>query len=430
MKKQLFLSLAFYLLTLKTGFSQSQNIVISNKENYALTDKAVSILRKNLKIAPNTEGVFPQLKNSQNGVVPAQLIDLDGDKRWDELFFVVNLPAKATETLRLEWSNTELTLPRKTNIRFGKRRSATTPVEPILQDTFFPKDLMKLTGFQPYQTDGPMWENDKVGFRHYFDGRNAKDLFGKRIAEISPDSVGLTPEKAVIDNYHVLRFWGRDVLPVGNADGLSVGIGGVGLMYNNTLHRIGVLATDSVHTVESSILRVQNKGGLKAALQFEFQHWRPENDRDYSVTENPTIWQGMYAYQNTVAMKGLKGDEQIVIGLPKAQTDKPLSIFEQGDWMVLYTHDAQTYNKEYVLGLAIIVPKKQYLGWGESPKAGSFSVSYFAKMAAKNGKPLTYYAVGCWELSEARFKEESQFRLYLEDLVRQLSAKVSVKTAK
>jgi hypothetical protein len=61
------------------------------------------------------------------------------------------------------------------------------------------------------------------------------------------------------------------------------------------------------------------------------------------------------------------------------------------------------YNKEYVLGLAIIVPKKQYRGWGESPKTGSFSVSYFAKMTA--AKPITYYAVGCWELSDARFKD-------------------------
>lgn len=34
--------------------------------------------------------------------------------------------------------------------------------------------------YYPFQMDGPARENDKGGFRLYFDGRNAKDMFAKR----------------------------------------------------------------------------------------------------------------------------------------------------------------------------------------------------------------------------------------------------------
>jgi len=58
--------------------------------------------------------------------------------------------------------------------------SSATPVSPTTAATFYPNMLPAKTGYEPCQTDGPTWKKDKVGFRHYFDGRNSKDLFGKR----------------------------------------------------------------------------------------------------------------------------------------------------------------------------------------------------------------------------------------------------------
>jgi hypothetical protein len=70
------------------------------------------------------------------------------------------------------------------------------------------------------------WENDKIGFRNYFDCRNVKDLFGKRMPEMIIDKIH-TPE---LGDYHKLADWGMDVLHCGS----SLGSGGIALLKDDS----------------------------------------------------------------------------------------------------------------------------------------------------------------------------------------------------
>jgi hypothetical protein len=283
--------------------------------------------------------------------------------------------------------------------------------------------LPSRTGYEPYQTDGPTWENDKVGFRHYFDGRNSKDLFGKRVAWMSPKDVGLTSNGSVVDNYHVLKDWGRDILPVAN----SVGLGGIGLLIDNKLNRIGVTATDTLHNVAQTDFNILYNGPLKSSFTLNYHNWKSDAGTTYQVSEQPVIWPGMYAYQNNVRFSGLKGNEALVIGLSKVATDHPVKEMRLKNWVVLYTHDHQSYNKEFIIGLAIVVPSATYKGYGEAPEKGSFSSSYYARLQLNDSVSSTYYAVGCWELADPQFKSEAYFEQYLKQFVDQINAKVSVR---
>lgn len=402
------------------------NITLTNQTGTDLVEKPIIIAAKRFKLQVDKH-LFPQIFDKNGKEIPSQLNDLDGDGQFDELFFVADIPHKSRVQLAVKWTNTQPVYPIKTSVRFGKRNSKNTPVEPKTSDTFYANQLPKIIGYQPYQTDGPTWENDKVAFRHYFDGRNAKDLFGKRVSAISPENVGISETGAVQDNYHVLKDWGRDILPAGNAEGLSVGIGGVGLLINNQLYRVGVTANDTVHNVESTDFKIVSEGSVKSAISLDYHNWKPTADRTYQLSENPTIWPGMYAYQNTVKFSGLKGDETLVIGLSKVATNHPVTEIKQGKFVALYTHDAQSYNKEFIIGLAIILPVEAYQGHGESPKTGSFALSYYAKLALKNNVPLRYYAVGGWELADECFKTEKCFEDYLKKLMAQLNTKVLVK---
>jgi Domain of unknown function (DUF4861) len=76
--------------------------------------------------------------------------------------------------------------------------------------------------------------------------------------------------------------------------------------------------------------------------------------------------------------------------------------------------------------MAIVVPAALYQSWAKAPDNGSFSNTYFAKLKAQNDTPITYYAVGCWELANPAFKTEDGFVNYLNSFVEQLNATVRV----
>ncbi|MFT2008204.1 DUF4861 domain-containing protein [Pontibacter sp. 13R65] len=404
--------------------TDAQEITLHNRSSIALSDKAIAIKRSEFPNIPEGQA-YPLLLTQNGDTIASQLDDLDGDNQWDQLFLVTNLPANGEQVLQLSWVETSPKYTVRTNIRFGKRSAKDIPLQPATSDTIYANQMEKATGFQPYQTDGPTWENDKVGFRHYLDGRNSKDLFGKKTAAMSPDSVGISKTGAVEDNYHVMHDWGRDIMAVGS----SVGIGGIALKIGENYPRLGIVAGDTVNNVESTSFQILARGPVHSRMEIRYNNWKPANtDRSYTIVENPAITPGMYAYQNTVKVTdGLQGDETLLIGMNNLDETFPLEEIQVGDnWVVLFTHDNETYNREWLLPLALIVPKSAYQGYTASPKTGPVSQAWFAKMKVQANEPITYYAVGAWELSDEQFKNLDYFRKYVQDLTQQIDAEVHV----
>lgn len=423
MKKILQLSiLLFFIISCQSEKDQkNQKITVTNPSTINLTDKAIVIDREKLTEIPKGD-VYPLLYTAKGDTIPAQLDDLDGDNQWDELFFVIDMSPNASESLVINWTSSDPTFEKRTSVRFGVRHSLETTVQPEVSDTFNANELPWVTGLQPYQTDGPSWENDKVGFRHYFDGRNAKDLFGKKVSYMSPDSVGINKAGETEDNYHVMEDWGRDILAVGN----SVGLGGFALMVGDSLARLGVTKDDSVNNIETTVFNIVTEGPVRSIIKYNYNNWKPL-DRDYTVEETTSIWPGMYGYKNEVSFSGLKGDETLLVGLVNSNTDEPLTeVALDDDWVLLFTHDKQTYEKEWWLGMALILPKASYQGHLEAPKTGSLSHTYLAKLQVQNDNPVSYYAIAGWEISDEGFNDSSYFLNYVKDLALQLSTEVEV----
>ena len=409
-----------FLYSCNFSGNMKQSIVLTNTSKIDLQDKAIVIVRDSLKTF--TYGYSPLITEEKGDTVPSQLDDLDGDGTWDQLFFVADIPAGSTLELDLKWIKAQPDYPIRTSVRFGKRSSKNTPVHPKTSDTLLADKVHMALGYQPYQTDGPSWENDKVGFRHYFDGRNANDLFGKKVPWISPETVGINTEGAVEDNYHVMEDWGRDILAVGN----SVGIGGFGLMTGDSIVRLGITTTDTLNNIEQSIFTILTEGPVYSLMHFRYNNWHA-GERIYQASEKTSIWPGMHAYQNTVSISGLQGDETLLVGLVNSNTNHPLTELVIDDkFIVLYTHDQQTYDKVWYLGLALILPKDAYSGYGEAPQEGPFSKTFYGKLKIEENTPVSYYAAGCWEMADEGFRDSTYFRKYIENLAQQLAAEVSV----
>src|SRR3972149_5850446 len=54
-----------------------------------------------------TDNHYPLIISDRGDTIASQLNDLDGDNKWDELFFVVDLPANGVGTYSLQWVNEE-----------------------------------------------------------------------------------------------------------------------------------------------------------------------------------------------------------------------------------------------------------------------------------------------------------------------------------
>jgi hypothetical protein len=72
--------------------TERNTIEVSNPTSVKLKDKAISIDRTQLKGNLDKE-LSPYLTASNGDNIPVQLDDLDGDRIWDALFFVADIPA-------------------------------------------------------------------------------------------------------------------------------------------------------------------------------------------------------------------------------------------------------------------------------------------------------------------------------------------------
>ena len=343
------------------------------------------------------------------------------------LVLVTDFLAKEKKIVLLKWVKDMPHFPVKTSVRFGIREAKNEPVKPAMEETLLANQVHKKLGFQKYQTDGPTWENDKVGFRHYLDGRNAKDVFGKKTPGITPEDVGIDSSGAVVDNYHVMHDWGRDIFPVGN----SIGLGGFALLEGDKIERLGIIANDTLNNIEKTTFKIVSEGPVNSVLNYNYYNWKVSSGNIYQANEVTSIWPGVYGFKNTVKLDGLKGDEKLLIGLSNINNLNPLKVSEVEKWVCLMQHDSLTYNRQWVMGTAIIVPKDKYEGYIEAPTEGQLTNSFLAKLKAENNEPISYYAIAGWELSaDGKFKDSDYFFNYVVNIARQLSAEVTIEIKK
>lgn len=431
MMKHFYTSGSLFILLGILGSCQKSNhpikLTIVNPEEIQLQEKPIRITRSDIDPKGQwKKGWFPFLKTSNSDTLAVQLDDLNGDGAWDEVFFLLALDPLEQKSLQFQWIQDSLVFEPRTGVRFGVRHSLEDTVHPATQDTFYPHELPGVNGYQPYQTDGPSWENDKVGFRHYLDGRNSKDVFGKKIPGLSPDNVGINADGVTQDTYHVMADWGRDILSVGN----SLGIGGISyLIGNDRLRRLGIVEGDPKGNVDSTTFRILQEGPIRSIMTFDYHQWRPtDEDRTYTLQEKVQIWPGMYGYQNTITAENLVGDETLVVGLVNSRTKKPLRVvYESDQWIALSTHDLQTYEKEWWLGLGLVLPKSAYQGYLLAPETGRISTTYLAKLSIKPRVPVSYFALACWELRDPALRDQAYFENQVKSFVQQMEVTPQVK---
>ena len=340
MKKKIFTALLL-LCTLSVAAEaqeteKSFTVEVSNTWNKAKADEPVVI--KLSEINPQFRVRSAVVMNG-NEEIPSQLDDLNGDRRPDELAFLVDLPAKGKKTLTVTLSSakSDKTYPARVyaEMLVSDKRGKHVPVQSVT-----------IPGtsniYNQMHHHGPAFESELVAYRLYFDHKQTVDIYGKfnKGFEIKESQFYPTDEQ-------LARGFGDDVLMVGG----SCGVGALKGWDGKKATHITPVATLTE--------RIIAYGPVRTISEIEVADWQYQGS-ELNMTNRYTLYGGHRdVFVETFFEEPLK-DEVFCTGVVDIKgsisysNHKGLIGCWGNDWPV---NDTVKYAKETV-GLATYIPQK------------------------------------------------------------------------
>ena len=284
--------------------------------------------------------------------IPSQADDLDGDGKYDEIAFQIDLQPHQTRIVTLAYGPPALmqrirsAYPRRTYMKFATRY------------------------------EGLGWESEETAWRIYFDKRNAIDLYGKRRPGLYLDLFS-APEYV----YHQESPFGRDIYGIGKALGPT----GIGAIVDGKV--------TSVAEVADRQWKILSVGPVRSVGELTYKGWKI-GDRTVDLVSRITQWAGEHGFEHRIAVTGGDGIT-FVTGLPykenmpvlhiKADGSRALALW--GHQVVLSGNKAQTVDlPDEELGTAVIARE------GESADHGDDANNFLMQVIPHNGTALLYGA--------------------------------------
>lgn len=389
---------------------KARRLSVSSPSDFSRPDELVVLSRKTIerKLGKISEGSYISIIENTNRPLIVQFDDMDKDGKWDEAAFLYSF--KPGEKAVFNVSVTDRLLGKavvRAHVR-QRRKNTDATFGPALDRDSIPAgqpntDFSKQK-LPPFLTEGPAWENDKVGFRVYFDVRNTKDIWGKTTPKMMLDTVGTDPS----ESYHHLANWGMDILAVGKSLGagslaISVPLAGK----KDTLIRLGGQNMGPV------IYEKLADGPVRAIFRMHYPKWKAlESIPALDLTEEISIWGGQYFYESKVNVHNAPAGARLVSGIVNLNSKKTTPV-AKGGVQGLFTYDLQSENKDH-LGMAILTPASLCEGTGTTPNVGTdVKNTYYVTMRISPKRTSDFRFYSAWEKSDKIFSTEKGFQDYI-----------------
>lgn len=389
---------------------KASSFTARNATKWSRTDELLVLPRSFIenKVKPEANE-FVMVKKGGTPLL-VQYDDLNNDGVWDEAAFLYTFKPNETVRFSLEVSDKPAKVKAlvRAHVRHRHRLADNSFGKTVLLDTMprnnQPTDFTKQK-LPNYLTEGPAWENDKVGFRKYFDVRNANDIWGKSTDAMVLDRVGVNPDSS----YHQRSWWGMDILKVGK----SLGAGAIALKFplkdgnKDTLLRMGSNAGQVVY-------RVMADGPVRAMFSITYKDCiLPGYSDAVTVTEKISIWGGQYFFQNEVAILNAPEGTKLLTGIPDFYTCAMDSIKTAGA-VALYTLGRQSENND-TLAMAVMVPVKNFDRITRSAQEHSdISNAFLISQHARINQTCTYRFFAFWQGSNKVFENKKDMEAELQ----------------
>jgi unsaturated chondroitin disaccharide hydrolase len=287
--------------------------------------------------------------------LPSEADDLDGDGKYDELAFQIDLAPRQTRIVNIAYGDAPTLLRIRT--RYPKRTDARFAAH----------------------YEGPGWESEQAAWRLYFDKRNAIDLYGKRRPGLYLELFA-APEYV----YHQESAYGRDIYGIGKA----LGPGGIGVLVD--------AKAAPVAEVSERKWRVVASGPVRSIVELDYKGWKIAG-QTVDLVSRITQWAGEHGFEHAIRIRGAEGLD-LVTGLPK----KPVEMLQAGNeavrvlgtWghqVVLSGNKAQAEDlPDENLGVAVLIPAAM------AGSKGDDGVNFLIHIRPQNGA-ANWYSAAMWD---------------------------------
>jgi len=394
---------------------ESLAVYASNPLAIARTDEAVSMTVASIQKEVPTFDPRSSTFYSGGAEIPSQIDDTDRDGAPDLLTFVTDFAPNERKSIILRWG------PHAASIKnYRKRTQADMSIKvdyefvdgKYAKGRFLSIDSVRVPAVHVdhdalFRHEGPAWESDKIGYRFYLDSRNRTDIFGKKVADMVLDRVGV--HDLVADNnesYESMMDWGMDNFKVGT----SLGIGSIAMENGTNVETVS--KTDSVFCV------VAANGPVRSDVRVTYYGWHVAGKK-YNLISSYSITAGS---RLTLCEESISPNPaNLCTGLAKHDSTTLLESDNRGSngWQYLGLFGRQSRSGDD-MGIALFYEGSQRIQRRDD------DVSYLVVLRPRRGS-LKYCFAAAWQQEPNGIKTLEEFRLYLESVTKKLDNPVRVR---
>ncbi len=394
----LLLGLFFVLPVAHAVGQNTYELVLTNKWSEDKIDAPIVLQLNQLGIHSEISSVIVRDGNTE---IPSQLDDLDNDGKFDELAFVIDMPAKTTKTLSLDISPDKRATNYKPRV-FAEMllRGDKGKHQPITSLTIAGTSNI----YNLLHHHGPAFESELAAYRIYFDQKQTVDIYGKFNKQLEIEESQFYPT-----DEQLARGFGDDVLLVGGSCGLGTLKGWNG---NKATH------VEPVETRTESILA---KGPIRTIVDVDAHNWEYQHNK-IDMKVRYILYAGHRDCEVQVSFRNPLKDELFstgVINIPGSESfsdNKGLLACWGTNWPV---NDTIKYAKETV-GLAVSLPKEMV------KKQHTDKTNYLYVIEAKGKTSFTYH-INFTSMKETfGYRTKEEWFAYIQQWKKQLQEPVKI----
>ena len=340
--------------------------------------------------------------------IPCQLDDLDGDGRFDELFFLADIEGKKTKTIKviLSAEGKPHDYPAQVYVEMMLTNKS---IKESNKQNLYISQLTVDRDVNPYNMlhhHGAAFENELVGYRIYFDHRQTVDIYGKYKQGLELRQTQFYPDDA-----QKAAGFGDDVLWVGSTLGLG------------TLRGWDGSKPTMINNVEHRSQRILARGPLRTIVEVTDMQWIQDSSKGLPVnmTTRYTLYAGRRDCQVDVDFSRYVGDLRFATGIINVKNSvehndgRGLRGCWGTDWPV--SEKDSVGHKRETVGLGICLPEEHV---ERVLPADKDNYPFVVKIPRHS---LTYYITFCSDNESFGYHSSKKWFAYLDEWKRTLGLK-------